>query len=570
MRSLQVVYLKRLAIAVFALIWIALGSPPASSAEPPTVYAPASNSVPAVVEAQQVTAISTDRYEIDEQRVPVANPSWAVVTRRQMQSHRLVSKALYDRIKAAALHNPFAPFDPYAVRGDAAPPQTPATSARFIGLPDLSGVEPPDMALAVSPRWVMQGVNLDFAVYDRNGVLQPGWPKSTGAFFHVPTPACNPNPFMSDPRAFYIIRDRRFVVAALQLDGPAIGSNCASLSKYWIAVSATNDPNGVWHIYAFDMRAGTPNLADFTQIGYDRNGIYFSGNMFDDTLTVYRYVEIFGASKADMESGMAATAHGFFHLRAGGELVDTVQPVESLTQPQAPASQPVEFFIDSKNLLNCPFMCRGVTVWAFANVLGTPSLSAANINTMPYSVPPPAFEPGGNFIDSGDQRVSATPMFQGGLISFGLTTGIARNGTEVAGLFWGQVHPALAGTRIVGGVIAQSGYFSYTGDRSAFYGAVVPDSRNDVYICFGSSSSTLNPGSYYAARNAADAPGTLEAPRPLIRGGSTYIGARWGDYSAAAIDGDALTSQAWIAAEYAAPGGGSGDWTTAIGATRFP
>src|SRR4029077_1139643 len=122
-----------------------------------------------------------------------------------------------------------------------------------------------------------------------------------------------------------------------------IGTTCAPLSKYWIAVSKTNNPNGVWNVYSFDMRAGTQYVADFTQIGYDANGIYLSGNMFDSS-KVYQYAEIFGASKAKMEAGMPVTAHGFTKLKASGLVVDTVQPVESFTQPPLIAAQPVEFF----------------------------------------------------------------------------------------------------------------------------------------------------------------------------------------------------------------------------------
>ncbi|MDQ6767961.1 MAG: hypothetical protein M3Z41_09160 [Candidatus Eremiobacteraeota bacterium] len=561
--------LSRRAIVFVLALLVTQAGPALLKAQPFQVPQPQSISLP--IEAQAATAFTLDHYAVDARFTPAEPSSLRGPRLRRMPDHELVPAAVFNRIKAAAAHNPYAPFDQHAgpyfdqTRG----PLTPAPLVKFPGLTDIDGVEPPDMAVAVSPNWVVQGVNDHWAVFSRAGAVQASWPKSFANFFHVPSPgSCDPTPFMSDPRAFYIIPDQRFVLAALQIDGAAIGTSCATLSKYWIAVSKTNNPNGVWNVYSFDMRAGTTNIADFTQIGYDANGIYFSGNMFNSAGTAYLYAEIFGAPKSKMEAGLAVTAKGFLKLKAGGILVDTVQPVDSLTQPPSTvAPQPVELFINSKNILNCTSVCNGVTVWAFANVLGTPSLTAVSVATQSYSTPPNATQPSGLTINTDDQRINGTPVYQGGLISFGLTTGITHGSSTVAGLFWGQVMPTLSGTKVTGGSIFQSGFLSFAGDRSAFYPALVPDSRGDLFIAFGSSSSTLNASAYYAGRKAADAHGTFQPSLQLLKGGTFYPGARWGDYSAAAIDGNATASQAWFALEYA---NSIGDWATEIGGTRFP
>ncbi|MGZ3681291.1 MAG: hypothetical protein ACXWQR_22975, partial [Ktedonobacterales bacterium] len=159
------------------------------------------------------------------------------------------------------------------------------------------GCNPPDMALATSPSWVFQGVNTSFAVYNRQGVLQPGWPKTFQDFFGTPSPGtCSGNiPFMSDPRTVWDVNDHRFFAAALEVEG-AIGVNtCPFKSIYWTAVSATSNPNGVWFVYAFEMSLGTTNVADFTMIGLDSRDFYFSANMFNQAGTAYEYAEIFGA-----------------------------------------------------------------------------------------------------------------------------------------------------------------------------------------------------------------------------------------------------------------------------------
>lgn len=555
-------------LAVLALL-VTQAGPVKIAAQPFLVLEPESTRLP--IQAQPATAFTLDQYTIDTRLTPAEPYTLRGPRLRRMPNHELVPEAVFNRIKAAAAHNPYAPFDPLTrsyfdeTRG----PLTPLPLVKFPGLTDIDGGEPPDMAVAVSPNWVVQGVNLHWAVFNRAGVIQATWPKKFASFFHVPSPgSCNPTPFMSDPRAFYIIPDQRFVLAALQVDGAPIGDTCATLSKYWIAVSQTNNPNGAWNVYAFDMRAGTSNWADFTQIGYDANGIYFSGNMFDSATSSYQYAEIFGAPKSRMEAGLSVTAHGFSKLKAGGILVDTVQPVESLTQPPSILTpQPVEFFINSKNILNCTSICNGVTVWAFANVLGTPSLTAVSIATKSYSTPPSAAQPAGLTINTDDQRINGAPVYQGGLISFGLTTGITHGSSTVAGLLWGQVMPTLTGTKVTAGSVFQSAYLSFSGDRSAYYAALVPDSRGDLFMAFGSSSSILDPSAYYAARKTTDVLNTLETPIQLFKGGTFYTGGRWGDYSAAAIDGNTTTSDAWLAIEHA---NSIGDWATEIGGTRFP
>src|SRR5262249_36242528 len=156
-----------------------------------------------------------------------------------------------------------------------------------------------------SPHWVFQGVNTAFAVFDTNGHMQPGYPVFMGDFFGVPNPGdCAGNvPFLSDPRAIYDPNDDRFIAAALEVEGVPGVNDCPFNTTYWIAVSRTNDPRGAWNVYAFDMSLNTTNNADFTQIGIDDKGLYFSGDMFNFDGTAFEYEEIFGVNKAQMEAG---------------------------------------------------------------------------------------------------------------------------------------------------------------------------------------------------------------------------------------------------------------------------
>lgn len=144
------------------------------------------------------------------------------------------------QLKASAAHAPNAPVAPFVYHyhpgnrgtsGLEVPQQvgnnssTPGLTTSFQGMAlsnticPLTGCVAPDMALAVSPNWVFQGVNTSFAVYDTSGKLQQGWPKNAQSFFGVPSPpggCAGSVPYLIDPRAFYDPKDGRFWAVILQ------------------------------------------------------------------------------------------------------------------------------------------------------------------------------------------------------------------------------------------------------------------------------------------------------------------------------------------------------------------
>src|SRR5947209_6651166 len=288
---------------------------------------------------------------------------------------------------------------------------TPTTSAKFQGMADstsicpyYSGCEPPDQALAASPNWVLQGVNTSFAVYSTTGTLQVAWPKNAQIFFGVPNPGtCDPDgPFLSDPRAFYDPKDGRFWVAELQVEGAFGLNSCPEQTLYWIAVSQTNDPNGVWNVYAFNMAINVSGscptcVADYTEFGFDQTAIYFSGNMFTQDGSAYDYAESFSVLKSTMEAGSAATSYGFYGFNAKGVYLDTVQPVEN----EASSGPGVGLLINSYNINgdgthDCnTTACSGLVVWAIANP-GQPTISVSGVlvSTKTYINAPAADQPG--------------------------------------------------------------------------------------------------------------------------------------------------------------------------------
>ncbi len=434
------------------------------------------------------------------------------------------------------------------------------------------GCNPPDMAIAASPRWVLQGVNTQWEVLDTKGQVQAGWPTSAQAFFHVPSNTCDPasggQPFLSDPRALYDPSTGRFWAAMLQVEGGiGIATACPAQTIYYIAVSQTRDPSGSWNVYAFDMSMGTTNFADFTQIGLDGSAVYFSANMFNQAGTAYEYAEIFEANKHQMETGGTAfRADGFFNLQAhgpGGDfLADTVQPALNLD------GGGTGVFVDtfdgpdpiSGNLCSSPSdACRGLAVWRLHNPTGhdhggaAPTLTGARVDTQPFVFPPPADEPGcRQCVDASDLRIGATPVERDGVLSAAWETGTGSSGL-VPGIEWAQI--SVGDGRHSDG--ASSGYYASPRGAAVTYPAVMPARDGELVMVFDRMSAKINPETRFIVRNQHSGKfsgnGRLlkagEAPyRPGLCGSASLPVCRWGDYSAASWNGrDAI----WIAGQYA-------------------
>ena len=530
-------------------------------------------STPPAPSARPATAPMVSMHTVNMSSIPQETDSPASFPVRTMPFLTGFSPAVYAQRKADALHNKNAPIDAHP---DQDTPFTPGTLAKFNGMADSAsicpyskGCAPPDQALATSPTWVMQGVSTSFSVYNTAGKRQTGWPKNAQKFFGVPNPgSCDPNgPFLSDPRAFYDAKNGRFWVAILQVEG-ALGLNsCPELTHYWIAVSQTNNPNGKWNIYSFDMSSGTTNVADYTEFGFDQAAIYFSGNMFTQNGSAFAYAESFSALKSTMEAGQSVTAFGFTQFTANGALLDTVQPIENDTSSGPGIGILINSFnINGDGTNDCSTTaCSGIVLWAIDNP-GTSSVSASGLiisTTSTYINPPLADEPGcAGCIETLDTRISGTPVYQVGQISFALESAV-NNGTQnVPGIFFGLITPTISGGKITGFSVFNNGTFAFAGDQAASFAALMQTKAGHALIVFDTMSSTIDPSIKYVTQ---DINGIFEPTVYLKKATVATNNTHWGEYEATSYDGT-TTNNIWFAAQYS---GGNADWATFIGKVNF-
>jgi hypothetical protein len=480
--------------------------------------------------------------------------------------------------------------------------KVPQTSASFIGQQGshatcsyfAGGCNPPDMGLAASSDAVLQGVNTQWALYDTSGELKSGWPVSAQRFFNVPnvtkadgTPcdaAHQSQPSLSDPRAVYDPIDHRFWAAMLQYENAFGGSpDCPFLSAYFIAVSQTDDPNGAWNVYEFEMSDGGVYTADFTMIGFNRDALFFSANMFRADGGPGFYASIYEASKAQMENGGSSfTALGFRNMQATGGgipaaagpfLADTLQPVMTLdgsANGSASSRNGADGLfvdnVDGPDFQNGNFCtsatdaCKGALLWQMGSPLAhdhggaKPSLKVTYLpNTKPFYYPPAADQPScSQCVDGNDLRIPSTPVLRNGTIYAAWGTGI-NNGTQVVpGIEWAQIAVGEDGPSVT------TGYFNFSGDTAASYGALMPLGNGDVAMIYERMSSTVYPEVRYTVRSSGQSnfsdPGRLlkagEASYRPTRCGTSIPVCRWGDYEATTFDG---AGRIWMSGEYTNP-----------------
>ena len=451
----------------------------------------------------------------------------------------------------------------------------PAVLTGFDGMADSTticppfGCQPPDMALATSSKYVLQGVNTSYALYSTKGDLVAG-PVNAQDFFGVPDPApfgCDPTgPFMSDPRAFYDPNSGLFWVALLQVEGSlGVAPSCHFLSAYWIA---NLDPvSGIMHVYRFDMALGTTNAADYTEFGFNATTVTFTGNMVNKAGTSYQAEAQF-ADKAAMQAGDPVTPVAFTKLNVFGLPVDDVQPVE--TQTSVASDPGVQYLVNSFNAYGDLYgddclntACHGFVVWAYNPASKT--LSGTLVESASYIVPPNADQPAcTQCVETIDTRITGTPVYSIGagvpLITFGLGTALF-NGTEtVAGIFWGQISPTLSGGAITSASIFQFGRLVFAGDQASSFPALMQDKNGTVFMVFDTMSSTLNPSIMVTKRGKNDPKGTFRTPTMLKQGENLTFDSRWGDFEATSYTG-ATTNHVWVASQYS---GINGDWATFI------
>lgn len=437
---------------------------------------------------------------------------------------------------------------------------SPPPGASFLAKEDNLTFIPPDTHGAVGPNHLMVTLNGTVRIQDRmGGVISD---VSLDTFWSAVLP---PDEGTFDPRVLYDPFENRWMTCAASADFFGI------LSSLLLGVSQTADPTGNWNLYQVDADPLDFLFFDFPTLGFNRNWIVVTGNMFDNFFFNFIESDIYAFDKADLYAGGAGMFTMFFDGAAF-----TQQPAVTLD-----------------NTLDTMYLVQDFTFFLPFGVSG-----ALRIDTITGPVGAEMYAPGVAIIDPGDPwEIFGCDAPQLGS-PFGVATNDSRIGNVMfrngslwvthpiflpafapcrAAVQWWEIstpgvggRPVLRsrGTQPDGFTIQQRGRIDDpTGETFYFFPSLAVNRNNDVLIGYSRSSLQQFVSANYSFRLGSDPPNTLRDDTVLKAGEAPYFKDfgtgvnRWGDYSNTVID--PLDDCLWTIQEFAmTPVNGTDRWGT--------
>jgi hypothetical protein len=405
------------------------------------------------------------------------------------------------------------------------------------------GYIPSDMAVAVGPHVVMQGVNSTFAWYARNnGQLLAAVSASD---FFGPHGMCSnavPTQGASDPRIRWDPASQRFFV---------VSTETASPGRWCLAVST--DPDGLigWHFYAFQPPAAWFGggwgyqyvFPDFPGIGVGDTALLLTGNLANTLLNlaaVDRSAMLL-INKADLVAGSPTPRATYFAPAGANVTGDTthlflLQPSDHLSPGAWQMATGVNVLADPGNHMRT------------YRIIGTPGDPTTPYpieydvyvdSLRPFYQPPTyAKQIGGLKVRQIDDRVMYV-TYRSGQLWVTLNQGVYNSGDadntgaliRRTGVRLMQLDPSSPN------VVYQD--FKIKAAKQYYYvPSILIDAQGNLIVAMNWSSAKQGITGVVTGRRPTDPPNTARPPTVVANSPTAYGDAfiRWGDYSAIADD----------------------------------
>lgn len=419
----------------------------------------------------------------------------------------------------------------------------------FPAIGDNSSTIPPDMGGAVGPNHIMTALNSQVRIQDKaGGILST---VSLNGFFSALVTGFS----VFDPKVLYDPFAQRWILTA-----PA-NSNSAT-SALLIAVSSTNNPTDPWTGYSFDVDAANTKWFDYPSIGFNRNWIVITGNLYQvvppNTPDPFQNEQVYIFDKAAVYAGTAVptvlnqpTSEGF-----------TVCPAVTLDN-----TQNTEYLVSNYNGSS-----GGNGYLRIYTITGTPAAPVYSATSLfpnvsqSWATGPNAtgadFAPQNTVvqkIQNNDARMQNAVFQNGSLWCAHVCFLPVATPTHSAAQWW-QIDPLTATIQQFGRVedAAAANFYAFP--------TIAVNAYNDALLGYSSYSATQFASCNYSFRLHTDPVNTMQ-PTVQFKTGlakyyKIYSGSRnrWGDYSSTCIDPDNFTL--WTLQEYAASPGLNDLWGT--------
>ena len=448
---------------------------------------------------------------------------------------------------------------------------SPAPTTSFQTVADNNTYIPPDTMGAVGPAHVMTTLNTQTRIQSRSGAVIST--VLTNAFWASVLPSGSTGTF--DPRLLYDPYASRWIYA-IACDGD---NGNASVC---IGVSQTSDPTGTWYLFRVDTDSSNTLLADYPMLGFNKDWIVVSVNMYSLSTGSFRHGQIYAFNKANLYANSNA-----------GMVVYASTSVPSGMHPATTYDNTTSMLFFVRN-----YSSAGGTIRKSALIGSPPAAPTLSIDTAVATSTLGGWTiPGDNFLPQlgtsvrvdagGDARMqSVFARTVGGVTSIWCAQNIALPAGGVANraaVQWWQ----LDGNSAISTIVRQQGRVEdptatqFNGGKHFAYPSLAVNQYGDLLIGYSRFQLTAYPAAAYSLRLVADAAGTMRDDATLKLGEGPYDRSysdgynRWGDYSHTVVD-PVNDRDFWTVQEYAAPAVGvaslSGRWATWWGnlAVRTP
>jgi hypothetical protein len=422
--------------------------------------------------------------------------------------------------------------DPYGVMEETVPPagndQANAPLLTFNGIDDNSTFIPPDVNGAVGPNHVMTTLNSQVRIQNLTGVTI-----STVNLSSFWASLGNPSTF--DPKILYEPYNGRWIFTCA-------ANGDAANSAVLIGVSQTDNPTGAWNLYSVDADASNTNWFDFPSLGFNKDWIVVTGNLFNISTGSFSTGQLYIFKKADLYNHVAV-------------------PAVTISTPSAATLSPAATYDNSISTLYVLQRWNGnsggsgfIRLYTITGAIGSEVLSAGVLISTPnpWSGGPPTENFGPqtgttNKIAENDDRMQNV-IYRNGSIWGVHTVFLPTSGVTRSALQWWQVSPA--------GAIQQRGRIDdATGAQHFCFPSIAVNTSNDALIGYAKFSTTTFASGAYVLRASTDAVNTFQPEFVYKAGLNTYFKTfsgtrnRWGDYTATMTDPNG--TDFWTVQEYA-------------------
>ncbi len=448
-------------------------------------------------------------------------------------------------LKLTNFHNGSKGYDPMwqqrlrvnesSQRQPAPQPYAVSTDIKFDGI-GFTNISPADPTIAVGPNHIIQMVNGSngsayFSIFDKAGG------KASVEAFMDQLPGSNYNG-AGDCIAWYDQLEDRFVMTEFgdsSRSGTAV--NCLI-----VAVSATSNPLGSWHVYEFPDASFFP---DYPKYSNWHDAWY---GMTRDFIGSYIGNSVWAFDKKKMINGDPVAAVQRIRMVNPDSKYNSMCPVSLAGNTPAPDGTPGMFLYFSDDDFTLADNDRdSLGLIGFKVNFSNPQLSVASVLE---SIPVEAFSsdvcvsrscapsPSGQGYDVISSRVMNKPYYR----NFGSYQSIVANhtvnatGTGIAGLRWYELRNTAGSWRSF-----QQGTFAPQeiipcvdpGEKFRFMGSVSINAHGQIALGYNASSASSYASLGFTGRNAGDPLNAMSYEETITVKGSGFgsFGNRWGDYS---------------------------------------